>query len=224
MNNWKLYFMNQNDQRSDLAEFYDKSYECWHSVWYQTLKELDGIQKLYSDEFTRREYICSIFNENECVGLILFHKLNFAREASWSDSYFSAWPKKALQKLCSDGTEVLVGAYVTVSPKYRGNQNGFLVKDLIVEIAVQLLLETDCNSLSGTMRNNKGMDKSAYRSGATPIQKDVPFHGVNVDLVGFYKKHIVSEKIVQSFVSQSLWRNKVIAGDVKNKNLYKKEA
>lgn len=225
-NIWILYILTQQDQNSFLSKYYDLAYKCWHEVWLSTLQELDGISKVNSDDFLKQKYISAIFNENdECVGLALFNELNFDRSASRNDSYFNAWDNESIKTLCKDSPHVLVASYVTVNPKYRGQQEGFYVKDIIAELGV-LLLKNISNSsvMSGTMRNNRGMNKVAIKTGATLIKSDVSFHGVLVDLVGFYKKDFISGIQTQSILSLSLWKNKKINLDILTNTIYQKDA
>jgi hypothetical protein len=180
-------------------------------VWSQTFEELDGNPTLYSDDFSRQTIVGCLRTEFECVALGFFHFVDFNFDAAGFDSYFKVWPETALAALVRDGKKVVVGSNITVAPEHRGDLgNGLQLKNLLLGLMVKTLLESDQDVMTGTMRCNRGMHNSAYQFGATRLDAGILHHGVEVDLVAFYRRQIAEEKILQDDLAvERLWRSRL---------------
>ena len=191
-------------------EIYDKCYALWKKVWTQTLIDLKSPQKLFSDGFTRQTKIGCLFYEDKCIAMSSFRDVDFSFQAQREDSLLNAWNPEAFELLLADGPRVCIATYLTVDPDYRGNiAPDLTAKLLIVLLCSKYIVNSDCDVMTGTMRCNRGTDKSAYTSGARFIQK-AEMYGVEVDLVGFFKKEIIKSQEQHSHLwSESLWKNKV---------------
>jgi hypothetical protein len=68
--------------------------------------------------------------------------------------------------------------------------------------------------MTGTGRNNRGVNTICYRHGATPLEKDLILHGVQVDLLAFYREsvHLSPDPAISSLV-QELWANRLAFQD-----------
>ena len=73
-----------------LAE-YTKIFDCWKSVWGQAYAEMKFENRLYSDAFTRQDYVGAIFLEERCLAVCLFRWAQFDQPDFATDSYFSLW-------------------------------------------------------------------------------------------------------------------------------------
>ncbi|MGZ3768420.1 MAG: hypothetical protein ACXVCP_01235 [Bdellovibrio sp.] len=192
------------------SKIYLDCYELWKRVWSEALKELGNKNQIYSDGFTRQTKIGCIYFEDKCVAMSAFREIDLSFYPQQQDSLLQAWTSDALHKLVADGSRVSICSYLTVSPEFRGPiADEMTMKLLTVLMSVKCLLNSDCDVMSGTMRCNRGTDKSAYRAGARFLQKST-MYGVEVDLVGFFKQEIRNEFHKFSHIwSEYLWQNRV---------------
>lgn len=168
---------------------YNEAYRCWSSVWEGTFKELDGQTQLYSDDFSRQSLVGGLFAGTRCVALGLFRDVDFDSAPARDDSYFKVWSESAVQGLLRHGPRVTVGSHITVDPEFRGEMNGRVrLKHLISGLMVREFLESGRNAMTGTMRCDRGMQKEAGHFGGTCLQSGVRHHGVEVELVAFYRE------------------------------------
>lgn len=195
--------------RPELAHVqdYNSAYAMWKLVWSDTFKELDGADRIYSDDFCRTDEIICLFREQTCLAMGFMRWVNFNLESACEDSYFKVWPKEALQKLGSRGNNVIVCSNLTVHPLARGNKLGLPYKDVMVGLLVERLMESGADAMTGTMRVDRGMHKTTFQFGAELLLKNLVHHGVPVDLVAFYPGQIVpsTDPLVAESVS-ALWR------------------
>jgi hypothetical protein len=188
---------------------YAASYACWKKVWLATFKELDGAQRIFSDDFTRQTKISAILYGERCVALGFLRSIDFTYPTSPEDSYFKVWSDDALAKLVEDGKSVLVASNLTVDPDYRGDVGGGIhLKNLVVGLVTKNLIHSSHDVMTGTMRCDRGAHRSAYLYGATPIQAGVTHHGVDVDLVGFYRRRIEKESTQIDLFVERLWKSR----------------
>ncbi len=163
----------------------DVAYATWRQVWTETLGELDGAERVFSDDYTRQDEIGVLFHAAACVGMTAFRWVDFTTRRAQEDSYFAAWPASARTALLGAGRRVCIGSYLTVDAAWRGARGPVRVKELLLALAVERFLSSDADVMAGTLRNDRGMNDLAYRLGARAIARDVRHHGVAVDLVVF---------------------------------------
>lgn len=195
----------------EFLDVYNESYRMWRDVWSSTFLELDGNGQIYADDFTRQSDHGAIFYNGECVGLCAYHRVDFNAVTAGEDSYFKVWTPEDKKILTKDGTNVLVCSHLTVAPNYRGEiAPEMTLKLLLSDLSVRRLLSSDCSVMTGTMRNNRGAQKAAYATGASPIRPDADMHGVKVDLVGFYKKEIQNNpELQENLWTTTLWNRRI---------------
>lgn len=159
------------------------AYDLWKSVWSETLLELDGSERVHSDEFSRQDEIGALFYEGQCVGLTLHRWLDLDDPWALDDTYFVVWPGDAQRRVVTLGSRVCICSNLTVAPAWRRSAGGFSTKEMLLALAVKRFLSTDAAAMLGTPRNGKGMNNLGYRMGATPIVEGATLHGVEIDLV-----------------------------------------
>jgi hypothetical protein len=164
-----------------------EAYRCWSEVWKQTLEELDNLNHVPSDDFTRQDIIGALFHGWDCIGMTSFRWVDLANPIFKDDSYFSIWPRECVESVCAAGARVCIGSNLTVAAPWR-RANGGSVKEILLALAVERFLQSDADVLAGTMRNDRGMNALGYRLGFEPLAHDVIHHGVSVDLVAFYRR------------------------------------
>jgi hypothetical protein len=173
-------------------------------VWTQTFAELEGLERLASDDFTRQDEIGALFHDWECVGMTFFRWVDLQNPIFKDDSYFKPWSAEALAKATSRGTRVCISSHFTVATQWR-SARGCSLKDVLGALIVERFLRSDCDTLVGTMRNDRGMNKFTYRFGAKPVEKNALHHGVPVDLIAFYRDLCVRPRLdedVESVVAR----------------------
>lgn len=196
-------------------ETYLKIYKCWQDVWGATFKELDGLDELKSDAFTRQDFIGAIFVDGECKAMALYRYVDASLPTMKDDSYFANWNEIAIKKLCSHGQRVLVCSYFTIHPTARKETLGFAMRDFLIGLTSTVILHTEMDAMTSAARKNRGVEKLTYEWGALPIAIDVPSgHGadVYVDLAAFYKAQVsVARKanVITPFIDE-LWNTKTV--------------
>ncbi len=165
----------------------DLAYATWRRVWTEALAELDGADRVFSDDFTRQDELGVLFHEDACVGMTAFRFVDFSVKQVQEDSYFAPWPASARTALLGVGRRVCIGSYLTVDAAWRGARGPLRAKELLLTLAVERFLASYADVMAGTLRNNRGMNDLAYRLGARALAVDVQHHGVAVDLVAFHR-------------------------------------
>jgi hypothetical protein len=169
-----------------------EAYRCWSDVWKTTLRELDNLPDVPSDEFTRQDEIGALFQDYECIGLTCFRWVDTSQAMFLDDSYFKVWPKAASDAARELGPNVCILSNLTVSPAWR-RARGLSVMEVLGCLSVDRFLHSDGDALVGTPRTDRGVNKLCYRLGFRSLARDVVHHGVKIDLVGFYRR--VSERL-----------------------------
>jgi hypothetical protein len=162
-----------------------EAYRCWREVWAQTFGELNGAERLFSDDFARQQEFVSLFQGGKCVGMVGFRFLDLATEVASDDSYFKIWPEHAVARVRAASRVVCVMSNLTVHPSKRGSQNGISVKDLLTVLSLYRFSTSVCGVGLVTTRNNRGVGDLMYRYGANCLVSNATLHGVAVDLVEF---------------------------------------
>jgi hypothetical protein len=174
-----------------LEKFYIPAYKTWSDTWKDAFRELDGNDTLFSDDFTRQHEIGALFHNEDCIALSFFNPQDFRLETSRLDSYFKPWTELIFQKFLNQGEwDCLVSSYFTVHKDWRKSQENISVKDILSGLAIERFLLTNHHFMVGTLRNNRGMNELGYRFGAEPIMKNLKHHGVEVDVVSFYRDKV----------------------------------
>jgi hypothetical protein len=187
-----------------------EAYRCWGEVWKDAFRELDNLQDLRSDDFSRQDEVGALFHGYECIGLSFFRWADLQSPVVRADSYFAPWPATAIDKAAVHGTSGCISSYFTIAAPWR-RASGCSLKDVLVSLIIERFLVSDADVLVGTLRNNRGINSMCYRNGFQSIEKDLVFHGVDVDLTAFYRATCVrpptsdvDERIVQSIRPQHL--------------------
>jgi hypothetical protein len=161
------------------------AYECWKSVWGKMLRELDGAELTFADDFARQDEIGALFHGDECVGLSGYRWLDLSLPFHRADSYFAPWTALVLDQIAARSPRVCVGSNLVVTSAGRERMAPIKVSEALLTLAVRRFKGSKAQVMLGTMRNDRAMNSHAYRFGARPLIRDVPFHNVLVDLVVF---------------------------------------
>lgn len=200
------------DPASRRAAAHAEAFRLWLAVWNETLRELDGTERVFSDDFCRQDRISALFQGNRCVALGLLRSVDFRLPPARLDSYFKVWPDEAIRRLTEAGPRILVGSHITVDPEFRGTLgDGCRLKNLLVGLMARAFLELGQDAMAGTMRRDRGMHGSAYAFGATPLQAGIIHHGVEVELIAFYRRQLTgaSAAVRKDLNVESLWARRL---------------
>lgn len=191
---------------------YDQIYNCWHEVWSETLKELEGLPRLHSDTFTRQDLACGFFVDGVCKALTLFRYMDANHITMERDSYFANWSKEHIAKLASRGSNILVCSNFTIHPSVRKDTLGFSLKDLLVGLSSEVILQSNAHVMTGAMRKNRNVHEATYRWGAIPLGIDIDSgHGdCLVDLVGFFPMELRATHHELNFLVKKLWKERLV--------------
>jgi hypothetical protein len=191
--------------------YYVEAFRCWQMVWSKTLDELDHQKDVFADDFTRQTAIGGIFWRERCLALGFFHHVDFTFATAAKDSYFKVWPLAALARLTEAGPKVVVGSNITVDPEFRGDiGNGVQLKNVLIALMVKTFLASDQDAMTGTMRVNRNMHRAAQRFGGVPLADGILHHGVEVELVAFYRQALLAEAHrLPDLGAEKLWRGRV---------------
>lgn len=176
------------------TRFYPSQYEkdmslaylFWKSVWGQALTEEMNVQEpLYSDNFLKQSHVAAIFCEEEPFALATLNVMDLHELMFQDDSYFKVWPKESIEQLKSHSTRIMACGNLALNFKFRNNALTIPGKDLMLAMVIQYLKSTHFDSIIGTVRLEKGMERAAYRTGAISLGRDLPYTipGQRVDLV-----------------------------------------
>lgn len=143
---------------------------------------------IYSDSFTRQDYIGAIFYEDRCLALCFFRWGNINSPDFSSDSYFSYWTPEDIQELALKGPSVIISSNFTICPLARKGNLDFSMKDLLTGISVEFFMKANADAMAANLRVNKKVNEACAKWGGKLIRADVPiFSGISGDLMVFFK-------------------------------------
>ncbi len=167
-----------------------RAHLCWRDTWGAMLRDLDGEELRFSDDFSRQDEIGALFSGSECVGLSGYRFLDLSLPWLRRDSYFAPWPETLLEQIAATSPRVCVGSNLVVAPSWRGALTPMRVSEMLLALAVQRFVASDAQIMLGTMRNDRRMNHISYRMGAMPLSTNVIHHHVAVDLVMFTRNTV----------------------------------
>lgn len=196
---------------SSYKQIYEKTYTCWSEVWTQAYAELGLQKKLHSDAFTRQDYVGALFYQNECVALSFFRNANSKESCFAQDSYFANWNDKHRAVLSSKGSKIIVCSNFTIHQKARGKSLGLSLKDLLVGISIETFLRSDADAMTGALRRDRNVNGACARWGGYEIATNIDSgYGDTVDLMAFFKDHILSQPLPDlKSVVNDLWEDRI---------------
>jgi hypothetical protein len=189
------------DQLSD----YKSAYALWKMVWLETFKELDGVDRIFSDDFSRQDEILCLFRGPICLAVGVMRWRNLDMPSVRDDSYFEMWPTKALEILGSNGKNIVIASNLAVHPMARRNALGLPMKDVMLGLLVKRFLESGADAMTGAMRADRGMHTAAYQLGASVLESNLVLHNSPVELVAFFPQNMISGEGKVGAAVQYLW-------------------
>lgn len=199
----------------EAMESYAAAYETWKIVWRQTLLELDGSDQLFSDHFTRQDYILAIFHGPLCVALCCFRRADLKTPGSINDSWFKPWSQDALISFAKNNSRGIAVSWLTIHPDYRRTVSDEHIKDFSASnrLCEQInLFMQDCKMelAFGITRNNRSVNKMSEYVGFSVFQHGANHHGVEVDLITV--NHDQLREAQKSYPQEAfeMWNNRTV--------------
>lgn len=121
----------------ELQDRYLKAYYCWQEVWMVKLG-----QKLETRDFSKNDFIMTLFYKGECVG---FCFLSVQESEMFCESF-------------------------SIHPKFRKTSFKFNWRDFFSHMIVETFKKSGCQILSTRAQNNKGLDYSQKILGAKKMK------------------------------------------------------
>lgn len=189
------------DVSKDLEKDYLSAYETYHLVWNETFKDLFGADyKLFSNDFTRQDFIQALFLGDQCIALDLIRQVDLKNPVDLDDSWLKSWSSDELSKLVWRGHEkCLINSYFTVHPDFRRSFGQHQINAGFLMGCLSVLHQTELNvtAMLGMMRNNRSMNALGKMLGSSLIAENIIHNSIPSDLVVFLKENI--EKASKTF-------------------------
>lgn len=194
------------------SHIYDQIYESWHRLWTSTYAELKDESPLYSDTFTRQDFIAAIFFKGQCQAFILFRHANISHRSCLHDSYFQQWSELHLARVSQLGKNVLICGNMGIVPEARKNSLGFSMKHLMLGFITEIVLHSNADVTISTPRKDRDVHSAVYRWGGISIAQDIDWGlDVCVDLTAFYKDELLKNRNHELVpLVQSLWNQMLV--------------
>lgn len=196
---------------SDLKLFHD-IYNFWVNTWTEAYKELKVDKDLYSDSFTRQDYIGALQYKGQIIACTFFKKCRKEELTHIRDSYFSNWSEKHLDVLFSRGSNTIVCSQFTVHALARGKSLGFSTKDILMGMLIKTFLESQFDSMTGATRQDRNVHTASERWGVITVEENVPSgFGDFVAIQSCFKDecNAAFKKNELAFLCESLWKSRV---------------
>ncbi len=165
--------------------------------------------QLFSDSFTRQDYIGALLYEEQCVALCFFRRANATLPDFRQDSYFSYWDAEDLKCLTLQGPRIIVSSNFTIHPLVRKGNIDFSMKDLLTGISVEFFMNAEADAMAANLRVDKKVNDACAKWGADLIKPNVHVSGgICGDLMVFYKDRVAQRNPLdlESEVKR-LWQN-----------------
>ncbi|MBC7537892.1 MAG: hypothetical protein H7281_03675 [Bacteriovorax sp.] len=189
---------------------YNSAYHLWERVWSETLKELDGVKKLFSNEFTRHDFATVLYRDDIAIALMCYSAVNLNLDVRKNDSWFESWPQEFLAEQSIREGEGLIAAWFCTAPEYRKSQLNYPINSakLIMEAFGKIVLEDGYNVGYGTSRNNRSVNKLLYEIGGEKRGESLA-HGCEVDLILVEPDKVREAQLSYSNLFKKLWEEKI---------------
>lgn len=195
---------------SEILSIYNKSYLLWKNVWEKTLKKLDNLDRLFSNEFTRHDFATVITLDDRPLSLMCYSEVDLSLTSRLDDSWFQSWPKPQLEKMAKLKGLGLFATWFCTDPDYRKSSDNNInphLSQAIIEIFGKVVLEGNYNRGYGITRNNRGVDKYSKAAGSITIATGID-HNCEVNFVEFIPAKIKLKQQDYLELTKELWNNR----------------
>lgn len=180
---FQYYYLCPKDPRLEYRSVIEKSYLFWKEIWFNSLNEIENVEKMYADNFSRCDYFSVLFYQDEPILMCLFTKHDISTILTTDDSYFQIWPKEVFKSMIQKNiSDVMVCSHYTLGTKYR-QIDQYKVKDLVLGLTHCAYQDSGLPYMLGTTRNLKKTNQLMYSMGCIPLAQNIIYHGEPSDLV-----------------------------------------
>lgn len=167
--------------------YYLATYDTYSAVWSKAFSELDKPGPIFSNDFTRQDYIVSIMDGATCAACSFFREVNISNPVHRQDSWFKEWDNEIFSNLLTDGlSKGLIYSYVTVHPNYRKALRPDFKALAMVGCLSMLQAQFDGFQLMfGATRNSHKMDEACASWGSLTLKSNVPYMNTQANLIVF---------------------------------------
>ena len=165
------------------------AYELWRNGWQATLGELEGVRRIYSDEFGRQDEIGVLSVGQRCISVLGLRWFDRSLAMDREDSYFLPWPEATLDSL---GDSIVgVPSNLVVHPEWRRTivepasdrpEDAILLSLATLALAIRRFIDSPAERFVGMARNDRSMNRVAAAIGGTKIGR-ITMHGIESDLI-----------------------------------------
>ncbi len=173
---------------------YMATYRTYEEVWAKAFPELDKPSAIFSNDFTRQDYIVSLMDGDTCAACSFFREVNIKNPIHRKDSWFKEWPNEIFDKLTNDGLNSgLIYSYGTVHSDYRKSKRPELKTFLLIGYLSMLQAQQDQFQLMfGATRNSHKVDEACSSWGSITLKENISYFNTNADLVVFTPSSVSS--------------------------------
>jgi hypothetical protein len=186
------------------------AYELWRNGWGATLRDIAGIERIHSDEFTRQDEIIAMFRAGVCIAVSSLRWMDLSLPMAREDSYFEHWPEWALARL--ERGSICISSNTLIAPEWRGARielegvpQQTPLKLAIIAFVRKRYVDSPARFLVGVVRNDKAMDRIGRDLGCFRLST-IQVHGIDSDIM------VGERSTVIEFgpVIEDLWRRRVV--------------
>jgi hypothetical protein len=179
----KFYLFDPRDPSPEMVSRINKTYAFWHDIWFRSLKAIEPIERLYSDEFMRCDKVGVLYHvpTDQPILLCFYTSHDFHLNQTLDDSYFQAWPREILEKLRGQYETALVCSHWTLGREQR-LMPGVDMKHFVLGLIHCVFQDSGLPVLLTTSRNTKKVNQLLSFMGCQPVAKDVIYHGEPADM------------------------------------------
>ena len=165
------------------------AYAMWQDQWLNTLREVAGTSRLFSDEFTRQDEIGALFLDGHCVAVTALRWIDRSTIIGREDSYFEPWPPHAFTSV-GNGL-VGISSNTIVHPEWRGadvklSEDGanaaLRIPLAILALTQRRFTESRVSLIVGIARNDRAMNQIGAALGGWKVGQ-ILVHGAESDLM-----------------------------------------
>ena len=163
------------------------AYELWRDGWKATLHELEGIDRIDSDDFGRQHEIGVLAVGRACLSVTGLRWLDLSEPMAREDSYFRSWPTEALRALGECRVAVSSNTVVDhawrqtrIDPATEGEPTSIAVAT--IALSVRRYIDSTADKFIGVSRNDRSMHRVATTAGCHRIGQTL-VHGIESDLM-----------------------------------------
>lgn len=167
---------------------------------------------LYSDVFTRQDFVGAVLYENKCVGVSCFRWANYETDDFAKDSYFSLWEKSDLKQAAQFGSRIIICSNLAVHPLARGSSLGVSMRDLLTGMTTEVFRSANVDAMAAHIRIDKKVNEACAMWGAQMIRPNIHFSGgIAGDFMVFSKESVAQRAPHElDLVLRDLWQNRLI--------------